>query len=140
MKLRLSLIQLCAACVLAGAGAAAGAQTNSDATVAPAAAAKQAREISRGDPVRWYREDATGAERMRTGQKEIGAALDEAKKACRQGPAAERQACLKAAQDTWQKDMAALRAGAPVQAGSEGVKEVKVVEEAGKPAGEEVRK
>src|SRR5690349_8871783 len=113
MNARLSLTCLLAACVLAGAGA--NAQTTSDATVAPAAAAQQAREIARGDPVRWYRADATGAERMRTGQKEIGAALAEAKKACRQGPAAERQSCLKAAQDTWQQDMAALRAGAPVQ-------------------------
>jgi hypothetical protein len=129
MKVRLSLTGLVAACVFAGAGAGANAQTNSDATVAPAAAARQAREIAGGDPVRWYREDTTGAEHMRTRQKEIGAALDEAKKACRQGPAADRQACLKAAQAAWQKDMAALRAGAPVQPGSTGVKEVREVTE-----------
>ncbi|XYJ09174.1 hypothetical protein ACSUZJ_17495 [Telluria sp. B2] len=89
---------------------------SSDANVAPAAASKQAREIARGDPVRWYREDTTRQERMRTRQKEIGAALDEAKNACKTGPAAERQACLKAAQDTWRQEMAALQKEAPVQA------------------------
>ena len=89
---------------------------SSDANVAPAAASKQAREMARGDPVRWYREDTTRQERLRTRTKEIGAALDEAKNACKQGPAAERQACLKAAQDTWRQEMAALRSEAPVQA------------------------
>ena len=89
---------------------------SSDANVAPAAASKQAREIARGDPVRWYREDTTRQERMRTRQKEIGAALEEAKNACKQGPASERASCLKAAQDTWRQEMAALRSDAPVQA------------------------
>ena len=89
---------------------------SSDAYVAPAAASKQAREMARGDPARWYREDTTRQESLRTRTKEIGAALDEAKNACKQGPAAERQACLKAAQDTWRQEMAALRNEAPVQA------------------------
>lgn len=89
---------------------------SSDANVPPAAASKQAREIARGDPVRWYREDTTRQERLRTRQKEIGAALDEAKNACKQEAAADRQACLKAAQDTWRQEMAALRSEAPVQA------------------------
>lgn len=89
---------------------------SSDANVAPSAASKQAREIAGGDPARWYREDATRQERMRTRQKEIGAALDEAKHACRRGPAADRQACVKAAQDTWREEMAALRSEAPAQA------------------------
>ena len=94
------------------------AQAGSDATVSPAASAKQAREIASGDPVRWYQEDANSAQRMRTRQKEIGAALDEAKNACRQGLAAQRRACLKAAQDTWQREMNLLRAEAPAQPGT----------------------
>jgi len=93
------------------------AQASTDANVPPAAAGKQAREMAHGDPVRWYKEDTTRQERMRTRTKEIGAALDEAKNACKNGPAAERQACLKAAQGTWESEMKALRAGAPVQAG-----------------------
>ena len=125
-----TLYRLFAACLLAAAGAtagvqdnpmpaAAGAQRSTDALVAPAAANKQAREIARGDPVRWYREDATTQQRWRSRQKEIGAALDEAKNACRQGPAPERAACLKAAQATWKDEMAAARAEAPVQAESQ---------------------
>jgi hypothetical protein len=94
------------------------AQASNDAMVAPAAASKQAHEIARGDPVRWYREDATTQQRWRTRQKEIGAALDEAKNACRQGPAPERSGCLKAAQETWKEEIAAARAEAGVQAGT----------------------
>ncbi|QNA88563.1 hypothetical protein G4G28_08785 [Massilia sp. Dwa41.01b] len=56
---------------------------SSDANVAPAAANKQAREIAQGDPARWYKEDATAGQRMRSRQKEIAAALDEARHACR---------------------------------------------------------
>ena len=107
---------LAAVGTLASSGALA--QTSNDAMVAPAAASKQAREMARGDPVRWYREDATTQQRMRTRQKEIGAALDEAKNACRQGPAAERPGCLKAAQETWKEEMAAARAEANVQPGT----------------------
>jgi hypothetical protein len=123
MDARYGWKRILAGCLLTGAAAWAGAQTGSnsagnDMTVPAPAADKQAREIARGDPVRWYREDATEAQRMRTRQKEIGAALSEAKNACRQGPAAERQACLKAAQDTWQKEMTQLRQEAPVQSGS----------------------
>ena len=100
--------QLLAACVLAASAGMATAQS-SDANVAPAAASKQAQEIARGDPARWYREDATPTQQMRTRRKEIGAALDEAKHACRRQSPAERAGCLKAAQDTWKQDMAALR-------------------------------
>ena len=105
--------------LLAGAAslAQAQAQPSTDANVPPAAAREQAREIAHGDPVRWYKEDTTRQERMRTRTKEIGAALDEAKNACKGAPAAERSACLKAAQATWESDMKAVRAEAPVQAG-----------------------
>jgi hypothetical protein len=118
MKTHIDLRHIVAACLLAGLSTAALAQTSNDAMVAPAAASKQAREIARGDPVRWYREDATTQQRWRTRQKEIGAALDEAKNACRQGPAPERSSCLKAAQDTWKEEMAAARAEAGVQPGT----------------------
>ena len=58
-------------------------QTHGDALVEPAAAQKQAREIARGDPARWTQEDTTAQARLRTMQKEMGAALQEAKNACR---------------------------------------------------------
>ncbi|MFC4932239.1 hypothetical protein [Massilia sp. GCM10023247] len=119
MEARLDWKRSLAACLLAGACAAApgvqAQQAGSDATVSPAASAKQAREVAGADPVRWYQEDANGAQRMRTRQKEIGAALDEAKRACRQGPASDRQACLKAARENWEKEMNLLRAEAPAQ-------------------------
>ena len=118
MKTHIDLKHVLAVFLLAAASAGAGAQTSNDAMVAPAAASKQAREIARGDPVRWYREDATTQQRWRTRQKEIGAALDEAKNACRQGPAPERSGCLKAAQQTWKEEMAAARAEAGVQPGT----------------------
>jgi hypothetical protein len=104
-----------AACLLAGVCGMAGAQTSNDAMVAPVAASKQAQEIARGDPARWYREDASAQQQWRTRQKEIGAALDEAKRACGQGPAAQRAGCLKAAQQTYKEELAAARAemGAP---------------------------
>jgi len=104
--------------LLAGAAPLALAQASTDANVPPAAASKQAREIAHGDPVRWYKEDTTRQERMRRRTKEIGAALDEAKNACKRAPAAERQACLQTAQASWETEMKALRAEAPVQAGT----------------------
>jgi hypothetical protein len=118
MKTHIDLKRVLALGLLATASSMALAQTSNDAMVAPAAASKQAHEIARGDPVRWYREDATTQQRWRTRQKEIGAALDEAKHACRQGPAPERSACLKAAQNTWKEEMAAARAEAGVQPGT----------------------
>ena len=47
-------------------------QDSSDANVPPATARKQAAEVASGDPQRWYQEDATPAQRLRTMQKEIG--------------------------------------------------------------------
>lgn len=66
----------------------------------------QKQEIAKGDPARWSQPDSTTAEQARTLRKEIGAALAEARQACKQAPAAERSACLKEAQDTYQADMA----------------------------------
>ncbi|MET3131568.1 hypothetical protein AAKU55_001830 [Oxalobacteraceae bacterium GrIS 1.11] len=59
-----------------------------------------------GDPARWYVDDATAQEQLRTLRKEIGAALQEAQAACRALPAAERPACVKQARATYQQDMA----------------------------------
>jgi hypothetical protein len=89
--------------------AAAHAQTPGDQNVDRATASKQAAEIARGGPARWYQEDATAAARLRTLQKEIGAALHEAHNACRTAPTAERASCAKQARATYQQDMAGAR-------------------------------
>jgi hypothetical protein len=81
------------------------ARAQDDSTVDQAVKVKQAGEIRRGDPARWYREDPTRQARLRTLQKEIGAAWQEAKNACREGAAAERGACLKEARATYEQDM-----------------------------------
>ena len=84
-------------------------QATGDASVDPATAAKQAREIARGDPNRWFKEDLSAQGRLRNLQKEIGAAQHEALFACQKGPAAERPACVKEARATYQRDMAGAR-------------------------------
>jgi hypothetical protein len=96
------------ACALFCTSVAATAQ-NSDRNVDPTVVNRQAAEIARGDPARWYRDDATSAARLRTLQKEMGAALQQAQNACRRGPKAERAECLQAARATWQHDMASAR-------------------------------
>jgi hypothetical protein len=85
------------------------AQSAGDQNVDSATANKQAAEVARGGPARWYQEDATPAARLRTLQKEIGAALHEAQNACRKVPAAERGSCNKEARTTYQQDMAGAR-------------------------------
>ncbi|CAN7482451.1 hypothetical protein [Massilia sp. LjRoot122] len=91
------------------------AQTSSDALVDPVAAKQQAREIAQGDPARWYREDASRQAQLRTLHKEIGAALQEAKNACKKVAASERSACLQEARATYQRDMQQTREQAPAQ-------------------------
>ncbi len=59
-----------------------------------------------GDPARWYVEDATAQQQLRTLRKEIGAALQEALADCKRQPASERGACMKEARATYQQDMA----------------------------------
>lgn len=71
----------------------------------PQNAQLQQQEIAKGDPARWYKEDANGAEQSRTLRKEIGAALAEANIACKQGPASARAACLAEARATYKRDM-----------------------------------
>lgn len=80
-------------------------QAHDDSTVGKAVASKQASETSQGDPARWHQEDLSRQARLRILQKEIGAAWQEAKKACSQGAAAERKACLKEARTTYEQDM-----------------------------------
>jgi hypothetical protein len=89
----------------AGAGAQTQGQAHDDSTVDKAVAVKQAGEIRRGDPARWYRDDATRQARLRTLQKEIGAAYEEAKNACRKDAAAGRGACLKEARANYEQEM-----------------------------------
>lgn len=84
---------------------------NTDTTVPPAAAAKQASEMASGaDPARWNQEDGSRASRLSTLKKEIGAAQAEAQRACARQAASARNACLAAARATYQKDMAAAPA------------------------------
>jgi hypothetical protein len=89
----------------AAAGVEAQTQTHDDSTVDKAVAVKQAGEIQRGDPARWYRDDASRQARLRTLQKEIGAAYEEAKNACHKDAAAGRSACLKEARANYEQEM-----------------------------------
>ena len=84
---------------------------NTDTTVPPAAAAKQASEMASGaDPARWNQEDGSRAGRLATLKKEIGAAQAEAQRACAKQAAGARRACMATAKATYQKDMAAAPA------------------------------
>ena len=85
------------------------AQESSDANVPTATASKQAGEIARGDPSRWYREDVTPAQRLRALQKEIGAALQEAQGNCRRTASSTRASCMREARATYQQEMASAR-------------------------------
>lgn len=86
------------------------ASESSDQNVPPATARKQAAEVAQGDPARWFREDATAAQRLRTVQKEIAAGLQEAQGNCKRKATAERASCLKEARAIYQKEMAGARA------------------------------
>ena len=86
------------------------ANESSDSNVPPATARKQAAELAQGDPARWFREDATAAQRLRTVQKEIAAGLQEAQGNCKRMATAERASCLKEARAIYQKEMAGARA------------------------------
>ena len=96
-------------CLLFGA-ARAQSPVSTDQNVPAATARQQAAEIAKGDPARWYREDTTAAARLRTLQKEIGAALQESTGACKALKTAERAACIKEARSTYQQEMAGAKA------------------------------
>jgi hypothetical protein len=107
-QLQISWPALALAGLLAAAGAGHAqtqAQANGDNTVDQAVKVKQAGEIKRGGPARWDQQDLSRQARLRTLQKEIGAAYEEAKRACSTSPAAERGACLKEARATYEQDM-----------------------------------
>jgi hypothetical protein len=93
---------LIAGCALVIAGAAC-AQSDSD--VDAATARKQAMEIAKGSPARWFVADRTDTQRLRTLHKEIGAALNEALAECRKRASSERAACNKEARATYLQDM-----------------------------------
>jgi hypothetical protein len=97
---------ICGALIL---GMPAQAQESSDRNLPAATVQRQAAEIARGDPPRWFQEDVTTAERLRTVRKEIAAGLQENLGACRSLPAAERSACAKQARAIYQQEMAGAR-------------------------------
>lgn len=92
------------------ANAAPAVQDSTPGVTPPAVAQQQKKEIAHGDPVRWYRQDSTAADQLRTVRKEIAAALQEATLACKREPAAERNACMKEARSTYQHDMVNAKA------------------------------
>lgn len=85
------------------------AQTSSDQNVPPATARQQQAEIARGDPARWFQEDATTEARMRTLRKEIAAGLQENLGNCKSLPQAERRACMQEARAIYSQEMAGVR-------------------------------
>lgn len=89
IALAAALAALCAA----GAQAQTQGQPFNDSTVDKSVAVKQAKEIRKGDPARWHSEDTSRQARLRILQKEIGAAYEEAKNACRETAASGRSAC-----------------------------------------------
>ncbi len=72
----------------------------------PAVAQHQQREVARGEPARWLKEDGTMQAQLATKRKEIGAALNEALNDCRKAAAGERAGCVRQARDTYRQDMA----------------------------------
>lgn len=79
--------------------------TDGDQNTPPTLAAWQAAELAKGDPIRWYQEDVTVADRLRTIHKETAAALQENMGACRNGPAGERAGCIKEAREIYRREM-----------------------------------
>jgi len=85
------------------------AQSSGDQNVPPATARQQQEEIARGDPARWFQEDATTEARMRTLRKEIAAGLQENLGNCKSLPQAERRACMQEARAIYAQEMASVR-------------------------------
>jgi hypothetical protein len=97
------------ACAFAAGAAATAQQQFDDSTVAPAVAQKQKQEIRNGDPARWHQPGQSMQARLQNLHKEIGAAYDEAKRACAEQPKVERSSCLADARTTYRNDMASAR-------------------------------
>jgi len=88
------------------------AQVSGDKNLPSAVVYQQEAEIAKGDPPRWHQEDSTVAARLQTIRKETAAGLQENLGACRNGPAADRPACIKEARAIYQQEMAGARARA----------------------------
>jgi hypothetical protein len=102
MKRLITLIALAAG--FTGMSGTAAAQSTS-----PEVAKQQQREIARGEPKRWMKDDRTMAAQVATKRKEIGAALNEALNDCKKMSAGERSSCVKEARETYKQDMANVR-------------------------------
>ncbi len=85
---------------------------SSDANLPAATLRHQQAEIARGDPARWFQEDASAAARLRTIHKEIVAGLQESLGACKRMAASERSACNAEARAIYKQEMAGARARA----------------------------
>lgn len=96
--------------VAAATQAAPAVQDSTPGVTPPAVAQQQKKEIAHGDPSRWYNNDSTAADQLRTVRKEIAAALQEATLACKKQPATERSQCMKEARNTYQHDMVNAKA------------------------------
>ena len=72
----------------------------------PALARQQAQEIAQGDPARWYQEDITPQDKLRTKRKENEAALRENLENCKAMAAPAKRSCEQDARSVYQQDMA----------------------------------
>jgi hypothetical protein len=75
----------------------------------PEVAKQQQREVARGEPARWMKDDRTMQAQVATKRKEIGAALNEALNDCKKMSKGERNDCVKEARATYKHDMANVR-------------------------------
>lgn len=84
-------------------------KTSSDLNLPPETLRQQKAELARGDPQRWFAEDASAAARLKTIHKEIAAGLQESLGACKGLPVAERGACARDARAIHRQEMAGAR-------------------------------
>jgi hypothetical protein len=75
----------------------------------PQVAKQQQREVARGEPSRWMKDDRTMQAQVATKRKEIGAALNEALNDCKKMSSGERGDCVKQARQTYREDMANVK-------------------------------
>ncbi|HEY0061855.1 MAG TPA: hypothetical protein VGC21_07025 [Telluria sp.] len=80
-----------------------------DENVAPELARHQAMELSKGDPARWFQEDVTPEQKLRTSSKESAAALRENLADCKKVGARDRRDCEQQAHQTYREEMARAR-------------------------------
>ncbi|SHH07497.1 hypothetical protein [Massilia sp. CF038] len=80
-----------------------------DENVAPELARHQAMELSKGDPARWFQEDVTPEQKLRTSSKESAAALRENLADCKKLGSRDRRDCEQQAHQTYREEMARAR-------------------------------